>query len=80
MVKKPTAQVNNLYKIRKRKDTDFNAVKKKTPVGRKKAPNWKKICFQLDKFFFPTGNLVFGVIGFLKPNLQFSPFKASEKW
>jgi hypothetical protein len=45
VVKKPTAQVNNLYKKRKRKDTNFNATKKITPVGRKKAPNWKKICF-----------------------------------
>ena len=30
------------------------------PVGRKKAPSWKKICFQLENYFFPTGNLVFG--------------------
>ena len=29
------------------------------PVGRKKAPNWKKICFQLENYFLPTGNLVF---------------------
>ena len=29
------------------------------PVGRKKAPSWKKICFQLENYFFPTGNLVF---------------------
>jgi hypothetical protein len=57
VVKQPTAIVNNLYKTRKRKDTDFNAVKKKTPVGRKKAPNWKKKCFQLDKFFFQLETL-----------------------
>jgi hypothetical protein len=40
--KQSTAKVNNLYKKRKRKDTNFNATKKITPVGRKKAPNWKK--------------------------------------
>ncbi|MEE1088035.1 MAG: hypothetical protein UIC63_03640, partial [Bacteroidaceae bacterium] len=60
VVKQPIAIVNNLYKTRKRKDTNFNATKKITPVGRKKASSWKKICFQLDKFFFPTGNPVLG--------------------
>ena len=27
------------------------------PVGRKKTPNREKICFQLEKFIFPVGNL-----------------------
>ena len=26
-----------------------------------KAPSWEKICFQLGKLFFPTGNLKLGV-------------------
>ena len=30
------------------------------PVGWKKAPSWKKICFQLEKFLFLTGNPVLG--------------------
>ena len=30
------------------------------PVGRKKVPSWKKICFQLEKFIFSVGNLKLG--------------------
>ena len=75
----PIVKVNNLYKIWKRKDTNFNATKKITPVGRKNAPNWKKICFQLDKFFFPTGNPVLG--GYLLFNAQspIFPFQGIRK-
>ena len=38
----------------------FKAGRTKCPVGRKKAPSWKKICFQLEKFFSLTGNPVLG--------------------
>ena len=34
-------EVNNLYKIWKRKDTDLNVAKQINSVGRKKAPNCK---------------------------------------
>jgi hypothetical protein len=79
VVKKPTAQVNNLYKKRKRKDTNFNATKKITPVGRKKAPNWKKKCFQLDKFFFPTGNPVLGGYSHFNAHSTIFPFQGIRK-
>ena len=39
-------------------------------IGAEKAPSWKKICFQLGKLFFPTGNLKLG--GYRK-NLLFHP-------
>ena len=33
---------------------------KNRAIGPKKAPSWKKICFQLGKLFFPTRNLKLG--------------------
>lgn len=35
---------------------------KKWAIGAEKAPSWEKICFQLGKLFFPTGNPKLGVI------------------
>ena len=38
----------------------MNAVIRDSLVGRKKEPSWKKICFQLENYFFPTRNPVLG--------------------
>ena len=41
-------------------DAGLNGKYEEYPVGRKKVPSWKKICFQLEKFFSLTGNPVLG--------------------
>ena len=42
-------------------------------IGVLKVPNWKKIIFQLGKYFFPTGKLNF-------PNLPFPAFQQDLRW
>ena len=41
--------------------------------GAQKVPNWKKIIFQLGKYFFPTGKLNF-------PNWPFPAFQLDLRW
>ena len=48
-------------------------------MNRKKAPNWKKICFQLDKFFSPTGNPVLGGYSFFNAQSPIFPFQGIRK-
>jgi hypothetical protein len=55
----------------------FKVRRTKYPVGRKKAPSWKKICFQLEKFFSLTGNPVLGgywLLQYLFPVFSFCSF------
>ena len=42
-------------------------------IGVLKVPNWKKIIFQLGKYFFPTGKLNF-------PNRPFPAFQQDLRW
>jgi hypothetical protein len=49
------------------------------PVGRKKAPSWKKICFQLENYFFPTGNLVLGGYSHFNAHSTIFPFQGIRK-
>jgi hypothetical protein len=67
-------KVKNLYKFARWKAVGCNKTNKKCPVGRKKVPSWKKICFQLENYFFPTRNPVLGGYWLLMLNLPFFPF------
>ena len=51
----------------------------KCPVGRKKAPSWKKICFQLEKFFSLTGNPVLGGYWLFNAKPSILPFLRHPK-
>ena len=64
-------KVNILYKTVKPFKGVLMAKCKNRAIGAKNAPSWKKICFQLGKLFFPTGNLKLG--GYRK-NLLFHPY------
>ena len=72
-IKIPTShnKVNNLYKIKVSMKGVIKAKCKDWSIGAKNAPSWKKICFQLRKLFFPTGNLKLG--GYRK-NLLIHPY------
>lgn len=72
-IKIPTShnKINNLYKTVKPFKGVLIAKCKNRAIGPKKAPSWKKICFQLGKLFFPTRNLKLG--GYRK-NLLFHPY------
>jgi hypothetical protein len=45
------------YKFQTRLSPMRNGVRRVCPVKRKKVPSWEKICFQLEKFIFPVGNM-----------------------
>ena len=64
-------KVNILYKTGKPFKDVLTAKCKNRAIGPKKTPSWEKICFQLGKLFFPTGNLKLG--GYRK-NLLFHPY------
>ena len=64
-------KVNILYKTVKPFKGVLMAKCKNRAIGAKNAPSWKKICFQLRKLFFPTGNLKLG--GYRK-NLLIHPY------
>ena len=65
-------KVRNLYRIAWHNPEGHNHIKEKRPVRLKKAPNWEKICFQLEKFFFPVRNPVLGgVLAFLCKTFHF---------
>jgi hypothetical protein len=53
-------KVNILYKTVKPFKGVLISKCKNRAIGAKNAPSWKKICFQLGKLFFPTGNLKLG--------------------
>ena len=63
-IKIPTShnKVNNLYKTGKPFKDVLMSKCKNWAIGAEKAPSWEKICFQLGKLFFPTGNPKLGVI------------------
>lgn len=64
-------KVNILYKTVKPFKGVLMAKCKNRAIGAKNAPSWEKICFQLGKLFFPTGNLK--LEGYRK-NLLFHPY------
>ena len=64
-------KVNILYKTKETLKGIIIAKCKYQAIGAEKAPSWKKICFQLGKLFFPTGNLK--LEGYRK-NLLFHPY------
>ena len=64
-------KVNILYKTVKPFKGVLISKCKNRAIGAKNAPSWKKICFQLGKLFFPTGNLK--LEGYRK-NLLFHPY------
>ena len=50
----------NLYKTIRLSMHRNECNNKEIPSWSEKAPNWEKICFQLEKFFFPVRNPVLG--------------------
>ena len=65
-------EVNNLYKIQNIFKGAIKVKCKNRAIEAKKAPSWKKICFQLGKLFFPTGNLKLG--GYRKKSRSYLNF------
>ena len=64
-------KVNIFYKTGKPFKDILMSKCKNRAIGAEKAPSWEKICFQLGKLFFPTGNLKLG--GYRK-NLLIHPY------
>ena len=79
IVRFPKTKVKNLYRIAWHNPEGHNHIKEKRPVGWEKAPNWEKISFQLEKFFFPVRNPVFGGYWLFYAKPSIFPFQSIRK-